>query len=294
MEITTGTVAVVTGASSGMGESIARWLAKSGASVVIADVDEEGAKKVAAQITQEFKTQTFSVKTDVSKLEEVEKLASIAYEKFGKVDILVNNAGVTMRPFRASWDTSYNDFQWIFSINWWGVLHGHHAFVPRMRQTPGPKHIINTSSAATLLDVAGHSAYQASKGAVDGFSNAARKELATQNIAVSILYPGPVRTRIVTSERLRPADDQSEKRGVKPWSDYLPEPAIPALKKSQGEDPSFPESPDQYINPSEVGRFVVEGIRENKPYIMTHPIEKKILDDRSTSLIAGEPRRAAK
>lgn len=197
-----------------------------------------------------------------------------------------------MRPFRASWDTSYSDFQWMFGINWWGVLHGHHVFVPRMRETPGPKHIVNTSSLATLMDVAGHSAYQAAKGAVDGFSNSTREELKTQNIGVSILYPGPVRTRIVTSERLRSAEDQSDNRGVKPWSEYVDKSTLPGPASGETKDPSFTESPTQYINPSEVGRFVVEAILENKPHVLTHPIVVDILDNRREAIIAGQPKRA--
>jgi NAD(P)-dependent dehydrogenase (short-subunit alcohol dehydrogenase family) len=296
MHINSDSVAVITGAGGGIGESIAQWLAKLGASVVIADIDEEAAKKVAARIQQDFNTKAIAVKTDVSKLEDVEKLASAAYDRFGKVDILVNNAGVTMRPFRASWDTSYSDFQWMFGVNWWGVLHGHHVFVPRMRETSGPKHIVNTSSMATLMSIAGHSAYTASKGAVDGFSNSSREELVTQDIGVSVLYPGPVRTRIVTSERLRPAEDQSDTRGVKSWLAYSGKPTDTATAVSESgvvADPSFPGSASQYISPDETGRFVVEGILENKPYISTHPVSSELLSARVTAVLAGQPKRAA-
>lgn len=294
MQINSNTTAVVTGAGGGIGKSIAQWLAKRGASVVVADIDGEAASTVATELEKEHGAKFLAMKVDVSKLEEVEQLASSAYKRFGNVDILVNNAGVTMRPFRASWDTSYSDFQWIFAVNWWGVLHGHIAFVPRMRETPSPKHIVNTSSFGTLVAVGGHSAYSASKGAVDGFSNSAREELKTQNIGVSILYPGPVRTRIVTSERLRPAEDQSEKRGVKPWSDYITTTASPALVETGPvEDPSFATNPYQYINPDEVGRFVVEGILENKPFISTHPPATDKLEERVQQLIAGQPIKAS-
>ncbi|CAN9216049.1 unnamed protein product [Alternaria alternata] len=293
MQIDTTTVAVITGAGGGIGESIAEWLAKLGASLVIADIDEEAAQSVAARLKKKFGIKALGIKVDVSKLEEVENLASVAYDKFSNIDILINNAGVTMRPFRASWDTSYKDFQWMFDINWWGVLHGHHAFVPRMRETPGRKHIVNTSSFATLWDIAGHAAYSASKGAVDGFSNSSREELKTQDIGVSILYPGPVRTQIVTSERLRPAEDQSDTRGVKSWAEYMDKPVVPTSAATAAtEDPSFPESQNQYINPSEVGRFVVEGILENKPHILTHPIAIEILENRNRTIIAGQPRKA--
>jgi NAD(P)-dependent dehydrogenase (short-subunit alcohol dehydrogenase family) len=271
MQVDSDTKAVVTGAGGGIGQSIAQWLAKRGASVVVSDIDGPAAERVAAGIRDEFGTRAMAVVTDVSKLEEVEELAKAAYDAFGRVDILCNNAGVTMRPFRASWDAAYSDFKWMMDVNWWGVVHGHMAFVPRMRETPGRKHIVNTSSMATQFVVAGHSAYSAAKAAVDGFSRVARTELETQNIGVSLFFPGAVRTRIGTSERLRPEQERSDTRTVKPWSDYAPPTAKLNPIDPNKQDPDFPPDPYTYITPEQTGRMVIEGILENKPYIMTHP-----------------------
>jgi NAD(P)-dependent dehydrogenase (short-subunit alcohol dehydrogenase family) len=287
MKEISGRTAVVTGAGGGIGRSIALALAAEGANVAVVDIEDSAAQAVAAEIRANGgKASGHGV--DVSDLEAVRRLADAVYSEFGSVEILVNNAGVTLRPFRASWDTSYEDFQWVMNINFWGVLHGHHVFVPRMRETPGEKHIVNTSSIATLMPVPGHSAYSASKSAVDGFSHAAREELKTQGIGVSILHPGGVRTRIATSERLRPDQQQSEARGVKPWSDYAP-PVIASEPNDEQADPDYASTPTEYITPNAVGQMVVDGIKRNMPHILTHPANIEPLRARLDATITGYP-----
>jgi NAD(P)-dependent dehydrogenase (short-subunit alcohol dehydrogenase family) len=287
-----GKSAVVTGAGGGMGRTIALALADQGVNVAVSDIDEEAALSVAREVAERG-VKSVGIRTDVSDLDDVQKLADAAYDEFGTVEILVNNAGVTLRPFRASWDTSYEDFRWVMDVNFWGVLHGHMVFVPRMRETPGEKHIVNTSSMASVTSVAGHSAYSASKAAVDGFSNAVREELKTQNIGVSILHPGPVRTRITTSERLRSTEEKSDNRGVKPWGDYVEQVSNPITDRGQiGDpeaDPDVATTPLEYITPNEVGRLVVDAIRENKPHILTHPAPMEALQKRFDALLAGQP-----
>src|SRR5690349_13150880 len=198
-----GRVAVITGGGTGMGRSMALSLAAEGVAVVVSGIEAEVAERVCAEAIARG-GEAIAVKTDVSKLEEVEALADAAYARFGKVDILINNAGVTLRPFRAVWDTSYDDFRWIVGVNLWGVIHGVHVFVPRMRRQSGEKHIVNVSSMGTLAKVPGHSSYVMTKAAVNGFSEVIREELADDGFGVTVLYPGYVKTRIATSERLRP------------------------------------------------------------------------------------------
>ncbi|NGP09463.1 SDR family NAD(P)-dependent oxidoreductase [Rhodococcus sp. 14C212] len=286
-----GRTAVVTGAGGGMGRSIALELAAEGANVAVVDIDKAAAEAVAAEIGAKGSRATAHA-VDVSDLDAVWGLADEVYAEFGSVEILVNNAGVTLRPFRASWDTSYEDYEWVMKVNFWGVLNGHHVFVPRMRETPGEKHIVNTSSMASLISVAGHSAYSAAKSAVDGLSHAARGELATQGIGVSILHPGPVRTRIVTSERLRSEAERSEARGVKPWSDYVQQPGNPIVEGKAEEpvtDPDVAATPLEYITPNATGRLVVDAIKANKPHILTHPAPVAELQARFDAVLAGAP-----
>ncbi|MFC9555776.1 SDR family NAD(P)-dependent oxidoreductase [Rhodococcus sp. NPDC056960] len=298
MEIVKDMSAVVTGAGGGMGRSIALALADAGVNVVVADIDADAARIVGKEVAERG-VKSIAVATDVSKFEQVQALAERAYSEFGSIEILCNNAGVTLRPFRASWDTSLEDYEWIMGINFKGVLHGHLAFVPRMRETPGKKHIVNTSSLATVVLASGHSAYNASKAAVDAFSITARKELAAQDIGVTLLHPGAVRTRIVTSERLRPVEEQSETRYVKPWSDYNSPGGNPLADKKpdQVEEPvNDPDTTDDvftYITPKATGWLVLEAIRQNKQHIMTHPVPNQVQQGNADAIKAGNPNYSA-
>lgn len=264
MEIS-GRTAVVTGAGSGLGRAIALALSTAGANVAVVDIDRADAEVVSAEIAQAGGISS-AHRTDVAQLDEVRQLADDVYRTYASVEILINNAGVNLRPFRASWDTSYSDFQWIMNVNFWGVLHGHHVFVPRMLHTAGQKHIVNTSSMASLLSIAGSSAYTISKYAVDGLSSCAREELKSQGIGVSILHPGPIRTQVAFSERRRPHDEQSETRRVKPWSEYVEQsgggnPIIEGRFERQETYPDVAATPWEYITANLVGHMVVEGIR---------------------------------
>jgi NAD(P)-dependent dehydrogenase (short-subunit alcohol dehydrogenase family) len=267
-------VAVVTGAATGMGRSIALALAQEGVDVVISDIDLDEAEKVRDEV-RALGRRSIAVHTDVADRASVAKLADQAYAEFGRVDILVNNAGVTLRPYRAVWDTSYEDFRWVFDINVMGVINGVLAFVPRMRAQPGEKHIVNTSSMGTLVKVPGHSAYAASKAAVNGFSDIIREELEPDNFGVTILFPGYVKTRIGTSERLRPEADRSDNRQVTPFSE------IAARNEAQGYKANsdiagavqLKDSGEitRGIEADGVGAMVVKAILANEPYCMTHP-----------------------
>lgn len=286
-----GRTAVVTGAGGGIGRSIALELSAEGVNVAVVDIDKEAAERVAVEINATGGRATANA-VDVSVLEEVRRLADEVYAEFGSVEILVNNAGVTLRPFRASWDTSYQDFEWVMKINFWGVLNGHHVFVPRMRETPSEKHVVNTSSTASLISIAGHSAYSAAKSAVDGLSHAAREELKTQGIGVSILHPGPVRTRIGTSERLRSTAEQSETRGVKPWADYVQQPSnaiVEGMPEQPATDPDAATNPFEYITTNDTGRLVVDAINANRPHILTHPAPVEPMQARLDAVLAGAP-----
>lgn len=294
MKIQKGMNAVVTGAANGIGRSIALALADRGVNVVIADIDQSETDKVAAEVEARG-VRSFGYAVDVTELDQVNALAATTYDRLGDVHILVNNAGVTLRPFRASWDTSYEDYQWVMKVNFWGVLHGYRAFLPRMFDTPGEKHIVNTSSMATVSNSAGHSAYNASKAAVDALSLTTRKELKDRGIGVSILHPGAVRTRIVTSERLRPEHERSATRGVKPWSDYVTKivdpiaDAPPQQPQTPENDPDIPSEWSQYITPNAIGWLVVRGIENNLPHILTHPWPVDALEERGREMIRGLP-----
>ena len=141
-------VAVITGAASGIGSGLANRAASEGMRLVIADVNEAALAAMTKSLA-ESGARVLSRVCDVSRYDEVEALAQAAWEQYGQVDVLFNNAGVLISGF--SWERSLEDWQWIMGVNFWGVLHGIKAFVPRMIEGGGEGHIVNTSSLAGLL-----------------------------------------------------------------------------------------------------------------------------------------------
>ncbi len=209
MELSNGSVAVVTGAASGIGAALGRAFAAAGCSVVLADVDAVALDAVAATMEGEVLT----VVTDVSVATDVEHLAEAAFNRFGAVHVLCNNAGVsTFNPVVAQ---SLDDWRWVLGVNLWGVIHGVQAFLPRMSAQGQPAHIVNTSSLAGLTSgLPSLGPYNVSKVGVVALSETLRMELAMAGspVGVSVLCPGSTPTRILESERNRPAELGSELR----------------------------------------------------------------------------------
>jgi NAD(P)-dependent dehydrogenase (short-subunit alcohol dehydrogenase family) len=262
--------------------------------VVVADVELAAAEAVSGEIAAAG-GRAIANQVDVRDLAAMEALADRAEAEFGPTSILVNNAGVTLRPFRASWDTNYDDFRWMFDVNWWGVVHGHMAFVPRMLAGSGERHLINTASTAAIHPFAGHSVYSASKAAVDAFTMGARAELqvATEGFGASVLFPGPIKTRITSSARLRPTDAATASTSVKPWSEYLGDSTPSNLIETAGVDGELPHrasDPSEIIDADAVGDIVLDGIDRNQPYIMTHPPHVERITQRAEELLAAGPR----
>src|SRR5947209_6277182 len=201
-----GRVAVVTGAASGIGFALAERAASEGMTVVLSDVEATALEAAAARL----KARGFNVlahRVDVSNEAEVEGLAARAYSEFGAVHLLCNNAGVIDRP-RPAWEHSVADWQWVLSVNLWGVVHGLRAFVPRMLAGGEEGHIVNTASMAGLITGGiGSAVYDASKHAVLSLSESLYKDLLIRQtkVSASVLCPGLVNTNIFAAERNRPA-----------------------------------------------------------------------------------------
>lgn len=285
--------AVVTGAGSGIGRSIAHALAGRDLGVVVADVELAAAQAVSDEIVAAG-GRAIANQVDVRDLAAMEAMADRAEAEFGPTTVLINNAGVTLRPFRASWDTNYDDFRWMFDINWWGVVHGHMAFVERMLAGSGDRQIVNTASTAAIHPFAGHSSYSASKAAVDAFTIAVRAELevATEGFGASVLFPGPIKTRITSSARLRPADEADASTSVKPWSEYTDPTRSQLIETANvdGELPHRASNSGEVIDADAVGGIVLEGIDRNQPYIMTHPPHEDRITVRRDELLSAGPR----
>lgn len=203
MQNLTDQVAVVTGGASGIGLALARAFAAEGCRLVIADI-EEGALKEAASSLPEG---TLTVKTDVSKAQDVEALAKATLERFGRVDILCNNAGIS--TFNTIDNQTLADWKWVLDVDLWGVIYGVHTFLPIMKAQGTPAHIINTSSVAGLLSGVPYIApYAVAKVGVVSISETLQAELgmAGSPIKVSVLCPSGVNTSVMEAERNRPAE----------------------------------------------------------------------------------------
>lgn len=194
--------AVVTGAASGIGAALAAELGAHGMAVVVADIDEDGARQTADTLTRGGAT-ALAVRVDTSDAASVELLAKTAYAAYGSVELVCNNAGVL--TFGNVTESPVDDWRWLSSVNVEGLLNSVHAFVPRMRAQSGWRHIMNTASThAFLADPGFTGLYSATKQAVVAISRGLRQELAPEGIDVTLLCPGQVASRILDSQRSRP------------------------------------------------------------------------------------------
>jgi NAD(P)-dependent dehydrogenase (short-subunit alcohol dehydrogenase family) len=209
METLTDSTVVVTGGASGIGLALARGFAAEGCRVVIADVEAAALDAALPFLPRE----SLAVRTDVSRIDDVEALATATLERFGSVDILCNNAGVS--TFNLLQHQTLDDWRWVLDVNLWGVVHGVQTFVPIMRRQGRPAHVVNTASAAGLMSgLAYLGPYAVSKVGVVSLSETLRAELAAEGapIGVSVLCPGFTNTNVMEAERNRPADLGTETR----------------------------------------------------------------------------------
>jgi len=208
MKIDHNTVAVVTGAASGIGRALAVRLAQEGASLAIADIKAPALDETAQMLRpaggSPVKVTTHVV--DVSDKERVAAFAREVVEAHGRASLLINNAGVGL--FGTVDQLSIEDIEWLMGVNFWGVVHGVKHFLPILRRQP-QAHIVNISSVFGIVSPAGHSAYVASKFAVRGFTEALRHELAGGPVKVSVVHPGGIKTNIANNARPGAGADQA-------------------------------------------------------------------------------------
>ena len=199
MTLNANSVAVITGAGSGIGRALAVRLARERiAGLAIADVDAGGLKETASLVEPLGVISTTHV-VDVSKLDDVKRLAEESVAAHGRVTHLINNAGVgVLGTFE---HLSIEDFEWLMGINFWGVVYGCKVFLPILLEQPSA-HIVNLSSVFGFVAPEEQSAYCSSKFAVRGFTESLRHELAETNVFVSAVHPGGIKTNIARRAKL--------------------------------------------------------------------------------------------
>jgi len=252
MKELTGKVAAVTGAASGLGRAMALAFAGEGMHVALADVADTA--EVLAQVKAKGVKAT-AMKVDVSRAEDVESFAQLAERELGATFVVCNNAGVS--TLGATWEASVGDWQWTLGVNLWGVIHGVRSFVPRM-MARNAGHVVNTASVAGIINPPGSSVYNVTKHAVVALSETLQHDLRERGsgVGVSVLCPAYVPTGISDSERNRPAGLEPGVRS----KETLARAAM--LKKAVASGK---------LTADDVARAVVQAVKEERFYILTHP-----------------------
>jgi NAD(P)-dependent dehydrogenase (short-subunit alcohol dehydrogenase family) len=253
-----GRTAFVTGGANGVGIGVVRNLLEAGAKVAIADIREDSIEQALATLDNR---EVMGVQLDVRSREGFAAAADEVEAKFGPVSLVFNNAGVNL--FQPIEDSSYDDWDWVMGVNLGGVINGVMTFAPRMKAraqsgevTGG--HIANTASMASFIGSGTPGIYNTSKFAVRGLSYSLRHSMYQYGIGVSCVHPGLVKSYIYASDDVRPDELKAEMKPVDhAW-----------VKRLEGVH-EFGMEPDV------IGARILEGIRENRANIFTHPDHKE-------------------
>ncbi len=197
-------VVVITGAASGLGAAMAERFAGEGARLALLDIDGAGAEATAARFRAQ-NIQAVAARVDVADKASVEAAAAMVKSAYGACHVLCANVGV--QQFGAIEALSDQDWQWVMSVNFHGVIHTVNAFLPLLRADAGPRHVVLTASASYFQNGLRMAAYVASKYAVVGYGEVLRRELAAEGINVALLFPAGMATRhLESSIAARPAE----------------------------------------------------------------------------------------
>jgi len=262
-------VAVVTGASTGIGRAVARSFVDEGMRVVLASQNESRLDDAVAELAADG-APVIGVPTDVSEEAQVQRLADATLAEFGQVDVVVNNAGVFAPGY--AWELSRADWEWVVGVNLWGPIHAMRVFVPLLLERP-EAHVVNVSSAGGLMPARVHAPYCTTKHGVIGLSKALRADLELKgaNVGVTVVCPGAVVTAITSQI------SNTGPGGVPRGSVDLP-PEVEAVWDG------INAYTDAGIPADDVGAMVVDGIRENRFWVMPNaevffPVFEQELED---------------
>jgi NAD(P)-dependent dehydrogenase (short-subunit alcohol dehydrogenase family) len=272
MQHVEGKVAFITGGASGIGLGIAGAFLEAGMKVVIADLRQDHINTALASLGPSGKAHALhAIRLDVTDRAAMAAAADETERVFGKLHVLVNNAGVGIQgPFNG---ITYADWDFGLGVNLGGVINGIQTFLPRMRAHQEGGHIVNTASLAALVPMpSAFVVYVAAKAAVVTISETIRGDLANENIGVSVLCPGPVRTNIHELSKNRPPQfgvGDAYRRAEEAGATRVPFPSM--------------------MEPEQVGALVLNAVRNNDFYIITHGEWRPHAAARHAALLAAMP-----
>jgi len=269
-----GKTAFVTGGASGIGLGIAKVLATRGATVVLADLRQDHIDDALAEFAGGAQSNAVSaLRLDVTDRAAYRDAANRMRDEFGGIDILVNNAGVGLEG--PVLEATYADYDFGFGVNVGGVINGFVEFLPQMLAHGRGGHIVSTASLAAEVVMPEHLAiYAASKAAVCHYCEAVKGALGTKGIGVSILLPGPVKSRIHEAHANRPEQFRAGS-GYSASEERL-------SRRIVGDD---------WMDPLEVGNLVADGILANATYLVTHGVFRPAMQARFDAVMAATPDR---
>ena len=271
MEDFAGKTAIVTGAGSGMGKAFAlRWGAE-GMNVVIGDIQQDALDATAAELSADG-VPVLALRTDVSRLADIEALADAAEERFGKIHLVNNNAGVEGYLDGPIWEATAKDWDWTLSVNLMSVIYGIRTFVPRMLAHGEEGHVVNTCSMTSVI--AATNMYGICKHAILAMTEVLAADLraAGANIGATGLCPGIIATNLFHGSRNRPSTLANE-GGMSAAGSQLREHMHAALSRGMA--------------PSQVAELLVTAVRDNQLYLLTdHEWDTRVIA-RHEAILAG-------
>jgi NAD(P)-dependent dehydrogenase (short-subunit alcohol dehydrogenase family) len=270
-----GAVAFITGGASGMGLGMAQVFSRAGMRVVIADIRPE-AIDAALREFPAGNPGVMGVQLDVADRSGYVRAADAAEKAFGKIHVLVNNAGIGIVGSLLT--ATYADWDWGLAVNLGGVVNGIQTVMPRIRRHGEGGHIVTTASMSGIFAAGLAGIYTTAKYAVVGLMESLRPELEPHAIGVSAFCPGLVNTQIGEVERLRPPAYRDSTYGN-----------AAAERAAFMREKIFPHG----MSPHEVGERVLEGIRRNDLWILTHSEYREGAQERFDAILASFPADAA-
>jgi NAD(P)-dependent dehydrogenase (short-subunit alcohol dehydrogenase family) len=266
-----GKIVAITGAGSGLGAAMAEAFAAEGARLALMDIDGERAEANATALSDRG-GEAFGMRVDVADRASLERAASIVSERYGRCDVLCANVGV--QQFGAIEALTEQDWQWVMSVNFGGVVNTVATFLPLLRAASNPRHIVLTSSASFFQIGIRMAAYVASKFAVVGYGEVLRRELAPEGINVSLLFPAGMATRhLESSIAARPAEQGPSNLDMAD---------IQAMMADAGIDPG-----DHLATADHAIRNLLNDLDAGRPYMITHGNYRHQVEAQQREILAG-------